>query len=67
MSDFEDVGTIEKASTERSLRIDLKDNPFTCPYYVSIKDLESVIRGTSKTVTVWSVKTKKTKFEKAGC
>lgn len=57
MSDkFDIVGVLVLASTGRSFRIELKDYPFSCPYYVSIKDLEDVKARRKKTATIYMLK-----------
>lgn len=53
---FDNRGVIVMASSKRSLRIELRDMPFSCPYYVSIKDLEAVLKGHKKSATIWMPK-----------
>lgn len=54
-SSFENVGIMEMAASKRSLKIKLNDLPFTTfthTFYVSVKNVEELIRGRKKTVTV---------------
>lgn len=55
-SSFEVVGVLLIASSRRSLKIELNDLPFTTfkhDAYVSIKDVEDLLRGRKKTATIW--------------
>ena len=61
MSDFQTVGVIVRASTGRSLKIELTDLPFTTfnhNFYVGINALEDVLNGHKKTATIYMVKPK---------
>lgn len=57
---FENVGVVYMASTKRSLKIEYNsdESVFTREGYVSIKDLEDVIKGHKKTATIWKPKPK---------
>lgn len=60
------VGVAILSSTGRSIRLDLKDMPFTSPYYIAIEDLHEVIAKRKKSATVVRYNTKKTKNETPG-
>ena len=53
---FDNRGVVSMAASKRSLRIELRDIPFSSPYYISIKDLEAVLKGHKKTATIWMPK-----------
>jgi len=58
---FETVGTIERASSGKSLKIDLRDLPFTVfrhTFYVGIESIEGLLAGRRKTATVYMIKPK---------
>jgi len=56
---FEVVGVILMASSKRSLKIELNDLSFTTfkhNAYVSIKDVEAVLKGKKREATIWMLK-----------
>jgi len=56
--DFENVGCCEMSPSKRSIRFLYRnpDNVFDSYFYISLKDLEDVIRGHRKTATLWRPK-----------
>ena len=56
---FEVVGVILMASSKRSLKIELNDLPFTTlkhKRYVSIKDVEALLKWKKREATIWMLK-----------
>jgi hypothetical protein len=58
-STFDVVGTIERASSGKSLKIDLRDLPFTTfrhVFYVGLEAMEELLAGHKKTATIYMLK-----------
>ena len=58
-SSFDVVGTIQRASSGKSLKIDLRDLPFTSfrhVFYIGINAMEDVLAGRKKSATVYMLK-----------
>lgn len=59
---FDDVGIMELAASKKSLKITLNDLPyttFTHVFYVSAKNVEAVLNGHKKNVTIVMIAPKK--------
>jgi len=56
---FDFVGTVERGSSGKSLKIALNDLPFTTfthTFYVGVKAVEDFLEGHKKTATVYVLK-----------
>ena len=53
---FDNVGIVSLAFSGKSLSIDLKNNPFTSPYFVSKKEVEELLNGKRKSTVIWMPK-----------
>lgn len=50
---FDNAGTATLAVSEKSVSIDLRDNPFSTPYFVSRKQLLELLDGRRKSCVIW--------------
>ena len=53
---FDNVGTVSLAFSGKSLSVELRNNPFTCPYFVSKKEVEEILEGKRKSAVIWMPK-----------
>lgn len=53
---FDNLGTVKLALSGKSVSIFLKNNSFTCPYFVKRKELEELLNGKRKSCVIWMPK-----------
>jgi len=53
---FDNLGTVSMATSGKSVSIDLRNNPFTSPYFVKKVELEELLNNKRKSCVIWMPK-----------